>query len=65
MKAWSQNLSHEGVLTTLTSYGAVSQERQEEILHGLNRKTNTRADPKEPDAENIQKVLAWLQRKAS
>ena len=30
-KAWSQNLGHEGVLTTLHSYGEVSPRRQAEI----------------------------------
>jgi integrase len=34
-KAWSQNLGHEKVLTTFTSYGAVACERQSEILRGL------------------------------
>jgi integrase len=31
-KAWSQNLGHEHVLTTFTSYGAVSAYRQSEIM---------------------------------
>lgn len=31
-KAWSQNLGHEGVLTTFTSYGEVSQRRQAELI---------------------------------
>ena len=30
-KAWSQNLGHEGVLTTFYSYGEVQQGRQAEI----------------------------------
>ena len=34
-KAWSQNLGHEGVLTTLYSYGEVSMQRQAEILNKL------------------------------
>lgn len=34
-KSWSQNLGHEGVLTTLTSYGAVEPARQAEIIRGL------------------------------
>ena len=34
-KAWSQNLGHEGVLTTLFSYGAVSETRQREIIQSL------------------------------
>lgn len=34
-KAWSQNLGHEGVLTTLYSYGVVARARQGEIIKGL------------------------------
>lgn len=36
-KAWSQNLGHEGVLTTFVSYGAVATDRQGEILQTLGR----------------------------
>lgn len=34
-KAWSQNLGHEAVMTTFTSYGTVSGGRQAEIVRGL------------------------------
>ncbi len=34
-KAWSQNLGHSGVLTTLTSYGEVAHHRQSEIIRNL------------------------------
>jgi integrase/recombinase XerD len=34
-KAWSQNLGHEGVLTTLYSYGEVQPMRQVEIIQNL------------------------------
>ena len=34
-KAWSQNLGHESVLTTLYSYGEDSMQRQAEILNNL------------------------------
>lgn len=34
-KAWSQNLGHEHVLTTFTSYGAVSAHRQAELIRKL------------------------------
>ncbi|MBA5777026.1 tyrosine-type recombinase/integrase [Stappia sp. F7233] len=34
-KAWSQNLGHERVLTTLISYGAVASHRQAEIMANL------------------------------
>ena len=34
-KAWSQNLGHEGVLTTFFSYGEVQQSRQSAIFKAL------------------------------
>jgi integrase len=34
-KSWSQNLGHEGVLTTFTSYGAVEPARQAEIIRAM------------------------------
>jgi integrase/recombinase XerD len=34
-KAWSQNLGHEGVLTTFYSYGSVAERRQGEIIKSL------------------------------
>ena len=34
-KAWSQNLGHEHVLTTFTSYGDVSSHRQAEIMRAM------------------------------
>jgi integrase len=36
-KAWSQNLGHEGVLTSFYSYGAVAQRRQGEIVRELSQ----------------------------
>lgn len=45
-KAWSQNLGHEGVLTTFYSYGAVAPRRQGELIAGLGqvRKPNPGCD---------------------
>jgi integrase len=40
-KAWSQNLGHEGVLTTLYSYGAVETRRQAEIIRDLGQPKQT------------------------
>lgn len=37
LKAWSQNLGHEGVLTTLYSYGEVQESRQAEIFKELQK----------------------------
>lgn len=39
-KAWSQNLGHEGVLTTFFSYGEVQQDRQAEIIKQLKLSDN-------------------------
>ena len=36
-KAWSQNLGHEGVLTTLYSYGEVQTHRQVELIQQLGK----------------------------
>lgn len=33
-KAWSQNLGHEGAMTTLTSYGKISMEEQGRLVRG-------------------------------
>lgn len=37
-KAWSQNLGHEKVLTTFSSYGAVAAHRQAALIRGLGMK---------------------------
>ncbi len=46
MKAWSQNLGHEKVLTTFTSYGEVPSHRQNEIFAGFSTRpvTNPRIE---------------------
>ncbi|MBN15507.1 MAG: recombinase XerC [Pelagibacterium sp.] len=37
LKAWSQNMGHEQVLTTLMSYGAVARDRQGEIMQKIGK----------------------------
>lgn len=64
-KAWSQNLGHEHVSTTLTSYGAVAAHRQTEIIAGLRGRTSGASVDGEPDPETIQRVVDHLSRKAS
>lgn len=52
-KAWSQNVGHEHVLTTFTSYGAVAHHRQAELIRGLGRPAIT---------ETIEERLSRLER---
>lgn len=52
-KAWSQNLGHEGVLTTFYSYGEVSPRRQADIISEL--ATPTSSSPS--DADRIVEAL--------
>ena len=47
LKAWSQNLGHESVMTTLRSYGEVADQRQGEIIRQL--ATPPRADAARPE----------------
>jgi len=52
LKAWSQNLGHQGLLTTLTSYGCVATPRQGQlIMKGLPRPGAPKSNL--PDAEII------------
>jgi len=55
-KAWSQNLGHEGVLTTFRSYGAVGNRRQGDIIRGLGQVAPGRQEVSE------QAVLAVLKK---
>lgn len=50
-KAWSQNLGHEQVLTTFTSYGKVSCDRQGDIIRAL-------GGPNQAILSNAEEILA-------
>lgn len=56
-KAWSQNLGHEHVLTTFTSYGKVSSAKQAELIRGLGQVQATPVI----DPALVAQVLAALQ----
>jgi hypothetical protein len=56
-KAWSQNLGHEQVLTTFSSYGQVAADRQAELIRRLGQRQWTSA----PKAELIHRVIQVLQ----
>ena len=58
-KAWSQNLGHEHINTTLTSYGTVSSYRQGEILNSLARGSE-RSD-KLSDSEKLVRMERMLE----
>jgi integrase/recombinase XerD len=55
LKAWSQNMGHSNVLTTLHGYGHVSTERQGEILSQL-----ARFDQKPAESESASDIAAKL-----
>ena len=55
-KAWSQNLGHEGPLTTFTNYGEVAYNRQGEIIRAL-------AAPKDIVQSNAYEIAEFLFRK--
>lgn len=56
-KAWSQNLGHEGVLTTFYSYGEVQPSRQSEIFEALQSPRN-RAEVQNADELAVAVVKA-------
>ena len=55
LKAWSQSLRHENVLTTFTSYGQVPLTRQGEIFQALRAGTNQGGQ--EAEAEGVAEAL--------
>jgi integrase/recombinase XerD len=57
LKAWSQNMGHDSVLTTIGSYGPVSTERQSEIISALGQPNDTTGDL---STEIAKKVVAAL-----
>ncbi len=54
-KAWSQNMGHDGVLTTLYSYGTVQPKRQAEIIQKLGSPRG--AAIQNADTEELAKVI--------
>ena len=56
-KAWSQNLGHEQVLTTFSSYGQVATERQAELMRRLGQHRMTDS----PRAEIMEQLMNFLQ----
>lgn len=61
-KAWSQNLGHEHVLTTFTSYGAVPGHRQAEILATMRKRRDAPADN---EIAAVERLLERIRRSAA
>lgn len=58
LKAWSQNLAHNDVLTTLTSYGTVPAHRQAELIRGLGKTAEGDGRLDDPDVVALIRRLA-------
>ena len=58
LKAWSQNLGHESMLTTFCSYGEIPPSRQGEIIRGLARRNSGASIEPPPE------VIRWMARVA-
>lgn len=58
MKAWSQNVGHKDVLTTLTSYGQVPLHRQGELIRAAGRIRGCDDWTRDSDVQAMLKVLA-------
>lgn len=63
-KAWSQNLGHEGVLTTFYSYGAVSPRRQGDIIRDLAKAQLAEVPDVDVIARAVAKELSQHRRRA-
>ncbi len=62
-KAWSQNLGHEGVLTTFLSYGAVTPRRQGQVIQELTvARTASRDDAEAVAQAVVRAVLGFRMR---
>lgn len=61
LKSWSQNLGHQGLLTTLTSYGTVPTDRQGELIRQGLPKAGIPTTPK-LDPNLVAAVVSQLQR---
>ena len=54
IKAWSQNLGHENIATTLTSYGKIDPHRQGDVIGGISLEADM------PDADLLAKIRALV-----
>ena len=54
IKAWSQNLGHENIATTLTSYGKIDPHRQGEVIGGISLQAEA------PNADVLAQIRALV-----
>lgn len=59
-KSWSQNLGHEQVLTTFSSYGQVSLHRQAQLIRGLSQ-----PNERPLNGGAIDRAMHWLEKARS
>ena len=59
-KSWSQNLGHDGVLTTFLAYGEVQVQRQGEIIAALGAAAGTEAGTDQSPQDMLQLILRRL-----
>lgn len=64
-KAWSQNLGHDHIRTTQNSYGEVPGHRQVTIMDDLRAKAGAEAPDGDLDAETVNRLVDYLQRKTA
>lgn len=60
LKSWSQNLGHEGLLTTITSYGSVPTHRQGELIRQGLPKSRC-VERASPDPKLVAAVIRMIQ----
>ncbi len=62
LKAWSQNMGHEQVLTTLKSYGKVERPRQVELIKQLGAATTDCPPSTTPTSQDIEWLLDFARK---
>ena len=57
MKAVSQNLGHEHIGTTLTSYGTLDQFRVKDVIHDLDFRADQDSELSPEEVKALEKIL--------
>lgn len=63
--AWSENLGHDDIRTTIGSYGDVSSTRRAELMESLGKEKSFDAQTGAPDDETVKRVLAYLSKQVA